>query len=106
LHQRLARLIELGDAYVVLPGSTGTLVELAMVWELINKGLIPRRPILCWGDFWRPVVDIFRKDTTVDRRTDPPKDVRRRGDLIDLVKSTEEAVAIIAQAFAGADSKI
>ncbi len=30
--ERLHKLIELGDAYVVLKGSTGTLLELALVW--------------------------------------------------------------------------
>ncbi len=38
LFARLARLIALGDLYVVLPGSTGTLVELSLVWEFLNKG--------------------------------------------------------------------
>src|SRR5688500_14560534 len=31
---RLGRLIDLGDAYLTMPGSTGTLAELAFVWEL------------------------------------------------------------------------
>lgn len=56
LFDRVRKLIELGDAYVVLPGGTGTLVELALVWELRCKGLIAaRRPVLLLGDFWRPV---------------------------------------------------
>jgi len=38
--KRLFKLIELGDAYVVLDGGTGTLVELFVVWEMLNKKLI------------------------------------------------------------------
>lgn len=60
LPERLNRLIELGTAgYVVLPGATGTLVELAMVWELTSKGMLPARPIVCMGEFWRPVVGMM-----------------------------------------------
>ena len=38
LDQRIDTLIKAGDAFVVLPGGTGTLLELAKVWELKNKG--------------------------------------------------------------------
>jgi len=63
LNQRIARLIELGDAYVVLPGSTGTLLELADIWELTNKGFVnPPKPIILLTDFFRPLLDIIAAD--------------------------------------------
>ena len=59
LPQRIQTLIELGGAgYVVLPGATGTLAELAWVWELTFKGFLPARPIVCVGEFWRPLVEM------------------------------------------------
>ena len=58
LQQRLNKLIELGNGYVVLPGGTGTLAELAYTWELINKGFLPGRALVIMGDFWKPVVDL------------------------------------------------
>jgi uncharacterized protein (TIGR00730 family) len=58
LDERLDTLIELGAAYVVLPGGTGTLLELAKVWELQNKGFLKKsRPIILIGRFWKPLVD-------------------------------------------------
>ena len=54
--ERLFKLIELGAGYVALPGGTGTLVELAVVWEWINKGFLTEKPIVILGDFWSPVV--------------------------------------------------
>jgi hypothetical protein len=58
LQQRVTTLLELATAgFVVLPGGTGTLLELATVWELLNKGLLTPRPLVCVGDFWRPVVE-------------------------------------------------
>ena len=99
LTARLQKLIDLGDAYIALPGSTGTLAELAMVWELMNKGLIPRRPLLCWGEFWRPVVEVFDHDETTDARLPNAPRVQRRGALIEFVHSPEEAVAVLGRAF-------
>lgn len=58
---RLQTLIRLGNAYVTLPGGTGSLLELAYAWELTNKGLLPRpRPIILLGDHWHPVIDCVR----------------------------------------------
>jgi uncharacterized protein (TIGR00725 family) len=57
---RVAALIEIGrGGYVCLPGSTGTLVELATVWEMMFKKLLPCRPLVCVGEFWRPLVDMM-----------------------------------------------
>lgn len=68
LYERLRRLIELGDAYVAMPGSTGTLAELALVWELLNKRLLPLRPLYCLGEFWSPVLSMFGEELTHDPR--------------------------------------
>jgi len=54
---RIEEMMRLGNAYVVLEGGTGTLTELAIVWEFVCKGLIDRRPIVLVGDFWMPVVE-------------------------------------------------
>ena len=60
LNERLNKLIEVGDGYVVLPGSTGTLLELAAVWELKNKGFLDGgKPIILLGEFWRPLVKLM-----------------------------------------------
>ena len=58
LHDRLKKLIELGSGYVVLPGGTGTLTELAYTWELLNKGFLTDRILVIMGDFWLPVVEL------------------------------------------------
>ncbi len=54
--QRLLALIWLADGYVVMPGGSGTLVELSVVIETQLKGFIPARPIVCAGSHWKPVV--------------------------------------------------
>jgi uncharacterized protein (TIGR00730 family) len=63
LDERLDTLIKLGQAYVVLPGGTGTLLELAKVWELKNKGFLKvEKPIILLGGFWKPLVDLVASD--------------------------------------------
>ncbi len=59
LYERLQKLIELGNGYIILKGGTGTLVELSLVWELMNKNLISEKPIVAVTDFWKPVVNLL-----------------------------------------------
>ena len=59
LDERLDTLIKLGQGYIVLPGGTGTLLELAKVWELKNKGFLkPDKTIILIGKFWKPLVEL------------------------------------------------
>jgi uncharacterized protein (TIGR00730 family) len=58
---RLFELIKRGGGYVACPGGTGTLVELAVVWEMLNKGAMNRKPLVVLGDFWQPVIERVRE---------------------------------------------
>jgi uncharacterized protein (TIGR00730 family) len=63
LDERLDTLVKLGRAYIVLPGGTGTLLELAKVWELKNKGFLNAdKPIILLGGFWKPLVELIATD--------------------------------------------
>jgi len=63
LDERLDTLIKLGDGYVVLPGGTGTLLELAKVWELKNKGFLEKdKPIILVGGFWKSLIELVASD--------------------------------------------
>lgn len=57
IFERIAKMMELSDAFIVLPGGTGTLLELSAVLEYINKGLSAPKPIIAYGSFWRSVVE-------------------------------------------------
>jgi len=60
LSMRLKKLVELGDGYIVLPGGTGTLLELAWVWEhKYKKFETAAKPIVVLKPFWQPLMDIM-----------------------------------------------
>jgi uncharacterized protein (TIGR00730 family) len=53
LHERMRRLVEISDGYIVLHGKSGTLAELTLLWALHRAGCLDRRPVLLLGDGWR-----------------------------------------------------
>jgi predicted Rossmann-fold nucleotide-binding protein len=78
LDERLDTLVKLGCAYIVLPGGTGTLLELAKVWELKNKGFLKAdKPIILLGGFWKPLIELIMTDDADSSRyvklVDEPK---------------------------------
>lgn len=62
LFDRIRALVELSHAYIVLPGGTGTLLELSLVWEMANKNLLKDTPIILLGNFWQPITGIVAQD--------------------------------------------
>ena len=92
---RLMTLIERGDAYIVLPGGTGTLAELALVWEMMNKGSLAktvggRKPLLVMAPYWQPVIDCLQQEGDLkngDRNWSAPA-----MEIVTLIERPEQAV--------------
>jgi uncharacterized protein (TIGR00730 family) len=59
--ERLFELIRFGEGFVACKGGTGTLVELAVVWEMLNKGVMAGKPFVTLGDFWAPIIERVRE---------------------------------------------
>jgi len=62
--ERLFALIETGDAFVLFNGGTGTLVELFVAWEMINKKMI-QKPLIVFGAAMRSLVSRLKKERYV-----------------------------------------
>ncbi|HUI41547.1 MAG TPA: LOG family protein [Terriglobia bacterium] len=97
--ERIMTLIARGDAYVVLPGGTGTLAELALAWELMNKSVLSatvggRKPLVIVGPYWQPVIDCLDQEPrlvspTPDRHLAAMK-------LISVVPCARDAAELLA----------
>src|SRR5258706_5334425 len=48
---RLFELIRMAHGFVACKGGTGTLVELAVVWEMLNKSVMTGKPLAVLGKF-------------------------------------------------------
>ena len=92
LFARLEQLVSLGDAYVVLRGGIGTLLELALVWNLLQLQTFPYKPIVALGPAWQHVLRALPRHLAVR-----PEDLA----LITLAATPEAAVAHLDRYFAG-----
>jgi uncharacterized protein (TIGR00725 family) len=77
LPERIAVLVDSADGYVILKGGTGTLLELAYVWEFINKKFIEEKPIVIVGEFWIRVVESLKEELLWEGLGDCTKFIQR-----------------------------
>jgi uncharacterized protein (TIGR00730 family) len=99
---RLMTLIERGDAYLVLPGGTGTLAELALAWEMMNKASLSqtiggRKPLLVMAPYWQPVIDCLRQEGQLNNGD--PNWAAPAMDIVTLIKTPEQAVEELRKRF-------
>jgi len=59
--ERLFELIRIAHGFVACRGGTGTLVELAVVWEMLNKSVMTGKPFAVLGNFWSPIIERVRE---------------------------------------------
>jgi hypothetical protein len=63
LMERIVELIGIADAYIIFKGGTGTLVEISTALELMNKKVIPEKPLVFYTNFWLHVIETLKLDS-------------------------------------------
>ncbi|MDP1710355.1 MAG: LOG family protein [candidate division WWE3 bacterium] len=80
--ERTLRLLDIGDAYVIFQGGTGTISEFGMVWGLARLYFGHHKPFILYGSFWHEILEAIAKnmyirgeELRVYRIVDTPKEV-------------------------------
>lgn len=96
--ERLFELIRLADGFVACKGGTGTLVELAVVWEMLNKSVMPVKPFIALGDFWVPILARVREVEQV-ASTEAPRWGEAKGNMVHTAGTPEEVARYFLKEF-------
>jgi predicted Rossmann-fold nucleotide-binding protein len=67
IQERTGKLIEIADAHVVFKGGTGTMAELALVWERAKFEFGKHEPLIFFGDCWKNTVENLVNDLDFDK---------------------------------------
>lgn len=54
---RLHHFVLASDAFVVAPGGIGTLLETAMIWQLLQVKHLDETPLILMGEMWQGLID-------------------------------------------------
>jgi len=80
--ERTLRLLDMGDAYVLFKGGTGTISEFGMVWGMARLYFGHHKPFILFGEFWHEIMEAVAKnmyirgeELKVYRIVDTPEEV-------------------------------
>jgi len=60
--ERLAKLVEIADAFVIFKGGTGTLAEVGLVWNKAKIEYGNHEPLIFFGKEWEEITKLLIKD--------------------------------------------
>ena len=89
---RLHHFVIASDAFVVVPGGIGTVLETLMVWQLLQVGHADNVPLILVGKMWKGLVDWARESMLDPRlRLANPDDLN----IPVCLETADEAIAMV-----------
>jgi uncharacterized protein (TIGR00730 family) len=89
---RLHHFVLTSDAYVVTPGGIGTVLELTLIWQLLQVKHIHGAPLILVGNMWAELVDWAKKNLLKpELNLANPEDMA----IPRCVKTADEAIALL-----------
>ncbi len=91
---RLHHFVLTSDAFVVVPGGIGTVLETMMVWQLLQVKHLDNVPLVLVGKMWSELVDWSKKNLLNPKLPlASPADM----DIPTCVETADEAIALVRQ---------
>ena len=94
---RLHHFVLTSDAFIVVPGGIGTVLEAVMVWQLLQVRHVTDTPLIFIGDMWKELIDWGMKHMLDEKSPLASEDDFKIPLCVDSVK---EVIDIIAESHA------
>ena len=91
---RLHHFVIASDAFVVVPGGIGTVLETLMIWQLLQVRHVDDVPLILVGKMWKGLVD-WAKTAMLDPRLAlaNPEDLQ----IPRCLDTADEAIAVVSE---------
>jgi uncharacterized protein (TIGR00730 family) len=84
--ERMFKLIEHADVFIIFKGGCGTLSEFATVWILGKLYYPHHKPFILFGKFWKKIIQVLRQELLI-----PPRAMK----VFRLAETETELLAIL-----------
>ncbi len=89
---RLHQFVLTSDIFIVAPGGIGTVLEMMMVWQLLQVRHLSGTPLVLVGRMWPPLIDWAKAYLLT---TDPPLASAEDLEIPQCAHDADEAVALV-----------
>ncbi len=66
--ERMFKLMEHADLYIIFKGGTGTISELGTAWVLAKLYYGHHKPFILFGNYWAEIIDVLKKNLNIDKK--------------------------------------
>lgn len=84
--ERMFKLLEHADMFIIFNGGSGTISELGTAWVLGKLYYGHHKPFILFGDFWRDVISVLKENMNLDRE---------ELEVFQIVEKQDEVIAAI-----------
>lgn len=66
--ERMFKLMEYGDSFIIFRGGSGTMSEFGTAWVLAKLYYGHHRPFILFGENWIPIIDAIKENMNIDAK--------------------------------------
>lgn len=89
--ERMFKLMEHADMYIIFKGGSGTMSEFGTAWVLAKLYYGHHKPFILFGSFWKEIIESIKKGMSIDEQEMSAfKIVERREDILPTIRDFEE----------------
>lgn len=94
--ERMFKLMEHADVYIIFKGGSGTLSEFATAWVLGKLYFGHHKPFILYGEFWKEIVQAIEKNMNIDEQEmEVFRVVTKKKDIVPTISHFEHVLARI-----------
>lgn len=88
--ERMFKLMEYGDIFIMFKGGSGTVSEFGTAWVLAKLYYGHHKPFILMGSYWAEIIDVFRKNMNIDEKELSVFEIAHRvEDVLPIIKKFE-----------------
>lgn len=89
--ERMFKLMEHADIFIMFKGGTGTISEFGTAWVLAKLYYGHHKPFILYGSFWKPIIKAIEENMNIDsKEMDVFKIVERREGVVETIHGLED----------------
>jgi uncharacterized protein (TIGR00730 family) len=94
--ERMFKLLEHADAFIIFKGGSGTISEMGTAWVLAKLYFGHHKPFILYGRFWIEIIDAIKKNMNIDKHEMSVFEiVTKRADVLPTIRRFEKRIAQI-----------
>ena len=91
---RMFKLLEHADMFIIFKGGSGTISEFGAAWVLAKLYHGHHKPFILFGDFWNAIIDAIKKNMNLDyHEMDVFEVIERNEDILPTIQKFEHKLS-------------